>query len=69
MDILTCTGKQNFRLESKELWEVQFQPRPELEQGGCKLSEKEIRSAQRETTQRVKHEEARKFVQKDVEMI
>merc|ERR1712110_718558 len=62
IDIVTCTGKKNFRLDCKELWEVMFQPRPELAVEGCKLSVNEIKEAQKESNDRVKEEKARKFV-------
>merc|ERR1711976_949930 len=62
IDIVTCTGKKNFRLDCKELWEVVFQPRPELANEGCKLSLDEIKEAQKESEKKVNEEKARKFV-------
>jgi translation initiation factor 2A len=62
IDIVTCTGKQNFRLDCKELWEVCFQPRPELANEGCKLSCNQINESQKVSNDRVAKEKASKFV-------
>jgi len=62
LDILHCTGERKFRLDSKTLWEVAFQPRPKLSEQECTLTVKEVRSAQKDTKARATEEQARKFI-------
>ena len=62
VDLLTVTGKRKWRLETDCLWEALFQPRPDLAKEAVKISEDEIKEAQKETKQRQTAEKSRKFI-------
>merc|ERR1712000_767876 len=63
LDILTLTGVQKFRLKFNALFEVSFQLLPDYSRNlKCNLTENDIKVAVKETKNKIKIEDSKKFI-------